>query len=395
MAHHSDCDVLIAGGGPAGLSVAEYLPPGLDKIVLHQDHEIGKPVRTSGGTWVRDMEALSVPQSLYHTINRFEICSDAARSLHQLSAWKMAVLDVTGLYQWIGQRAAQNGARIRTGTKFISAQRQGDGFLCTARARDGSEQRIRCRYLIDATGVQAAVQTALGLGKKPDRTGIGVEYDFDMPDGVTDKAVLIVGSRALAGYGWIFPAPGNTLRIGVGVIQPDTTVSPRTLMDRMMTADFLDQFDLRLGRRTRVNAGIIPSVPYGGQLVFGNAIRTGDAANFATPTVGEGIRQAMEFGRMLGRAIGETEARGRRAPLRAYERQARRRFARDYHIGFRANQRISGYGPTDWDRSVAQISRLSEAEVTALLRSEFSAVAMARTVLRQGVLKLRRFVSQR
>lgn len=390
MSTAQKCDVLIAGGGPAGLSVAESLPEHLSKVVLHQDREIGIPVRTSGGTWVRDMEQLEVPPHLYHVINEIEFRSDNAQSLHRLSDWKMAVLDITGLYKWIAARAASKGAEILTGTKFLTAEERDGGYRCTARARDGSTREYQARYLIDATGTQSAVLSSLGLGRKPERVGVGIEYDYAMPGGVSDRAVLIVGSQALTGYGWIFPAPNNTLRIGVGVIQPDTDVSPRDLMAKLMTPEVLESYGLELGERIKVNAGVIPSVAYGKQLVYGNVIRTGDAANFATPTVGEGIRQAVEFGRMLGSALGETMATGQRRPLKIYEKSARSRFARDYHFGFMTNRRMANYTIADWDKSVRRVARLSEAEMAALVRSEFATQMLMRTAAKQVWHKLRR-----
>ncbi|MDC1320213.1 FAD-dependent monooxygenase [bacterium] len=54
-----ECEVLIVGGGPAGLSVAATLPDHVSTIIVHQDAEIGKPVRTSGGCWLDDVEPLA------------------------------------------------------------------------------------------------------------------------------------------------------------------------------------------------------------------------------------------------------------------------------------------------------------------------------------------------
>ena len=68
-----ECDVLIVGGGPAGLSVASYLGDQFSSILVHQDAEIGKPVRTSGGTWVRDMKRLGIPENLYQPIDTLDI----------------------------------------------------------------------------------------------------------------------------------------------------------------------------------------------------------------------------------------------------------------------------------------------------------------------------------
>ena len=52
-------DVLIVGGGPAGLAAAEAAASqGARTLLLERQHEIGYPVHTSGGSWISDMQAL-------------------------------------------------------------------------------------------------------------------------------------------------------------------------------------------------------------------------------------------------------------------------------------------------------------------------------------------------
>ena len=77
----TDCDVLIVGGGPAGLSVASHLPRSARVVVAHADAEIGTPVRTSGGTWVRDMQALGIPSEFWQVIDQLDFFSDQAEAL--------------------------------------------------------------------------------------------------------------------------------------------------------------------------------------------------------------------------------------------------------------------------------------------------------------------------
>ena len=60
-----DYDAIIAGGGPAGLAAAEALARrGCSALVLEQNHEIGSPIRTSGGSFIDELEALCDPGSL-------------------------------------------------------------------------------------------------------------------------------------------------------------------------------------------------------------------------------------------------------------------------------------------------------------------------------------------
>ncbi|WP_417249783.1 NAD(P)/FAD-dependent oxidoreductase [Celeribacter sp.] len=390
------CDVLIVGGGPAGLATAQTLAPHARVLVVHQDREIGRPVRTSGGTFVDDMEALGVPPHLYNTINTLDIRSDNARSLHHLTRRKLAVLDITATYQWLADDARAAGATILTGTKFITTHETAEGYESEIRALGAKDtQTVRSRYIVDASGTPHAVLTALGIDTRPERTGVGIEREFEIISAPKDRAVLFVGGDVRAGYGWIFPAPNNHIRIGVGIIQPDHDISPREVYDTVVTPEFLRAHDLELGPLVQTNAGVIPSVPYAPTLLHGNVIRVGDTANFATPTVGEGIRFAIKYGRVLGAALADTLATGRRTPLERYERECRKAFGKNYRIGFAANRRIATYDAAQWDKSVARIARLNEDEVLDLIRSEFPLRSLARTIVRQGMWKASRVIRTR
>lgn len=382
------CDVLIVGGGPAGLSVASHLGLRHSCIVVHQDAEVGKPVRTSGGTWVRDMQALGIPAELYQVIDQLDFYSDTEEARFAVAQDKMAVMDVTKVYQHLASEMSPQNSQLMLGTKFIAAEPSGEGYTSTVRSREDGKKAIRSKMLIDASGWHCAVLTALGLGQKPDRVGVGIEYEFPIRNHAPNRAVLFVGSTALTGYGWIFPTPDQKLRLGIGVINPDTDLSPRAVMDAFVAEGHAERYNIEIPEDYEVNSGIIPSIPYDPKLVYGNVVRTGDAANFATPTVGEGIRIAIEFGRKLGAEItahlnGDTKALGR------YEWDAKRTFKRDYKFGFMMNKRIAGYTPARWDKSVKRLSRLSELEMTALVRSNFHWRTIARTVWLSLLAKLK------
>ena len=72
---HGDVDVLVVGGGPAGLAVAERTARAGRTLVVHQDAEIGRPVRTSGGSWKAHLVALGIPARFYREIDRLTIAA--------------------------------------------------------------------------------------------------------------------------------------------------------------------------------------------------------------------------------------------------------------------------------------------------------------------------------
>ncbi len=148
-----------------------------------------------------------------------------------------------------------------------------------------------------------------------------------------------------------------------------------------MNSGFLDKLGVKVPEDYEVNSGILPSEPFDQNVVFGNIIRVGDSANCATPVAGEGIRIAIEQGRALGALLTEAIRTNSPRPLDYFEKSYAAKYARDYRIGFWANQRIARYTPADWDKSVKRLAKLDEVQMTELLRSRFSLKSILRTVI--------------
>ena len=71
-------DVLVVGGGPAGLAAAAAIAPYCTTTLVHRDEEIGLPVRTSGGSWRLALEKLGIPPELYHDVYRLAFVGPGA-----------------------------------------------------------------------------------------------------------------------------------------------------------------------------------------------------------------------------------------------------------------------------------------------------------------------------
>ena len=369
MFERTETEILIVGGGPAGLSVASTLPDGMSAIVVHQDREIGAPVRTSGGCWMRDVEQLGIPRKYAHPVVYADIYSDNEHLKLDMSADPVAVLNVTDLYRWL---AKQSKAEIRCSTKYLGTKRVGGKFVSRLRA-ERQEYEIVSQMIVDASGWHCAVLQSLGLGAPPDRRGIGLEYEFIAPDHDSERAALFFGSAAPTGYGWAFPTTSGSLRLGVGLIEPVSDRSPKELMQDLLEGSALERMGLPRPKGFHVNAGILPSTPFTTNLVFDGVVRVGDSANMATPTLGEGIRICIEHGRALGEALGKNSP----VALRRWERAVRKKLALQYRIGFEANRRAAAYTPLEWDRSVARMATLSSEELLRFFRNDFSASMIA------------------
>ena len=372
----SQVDVLVVGGGPAGLAAAQTAAQhGARVAVVHRDQQIGKPVRTSGGSYLRDIQRLGIPEHLYQTINELVFAGPTQVARIDVSEQPMVVLDVTGTYCHLASLAMDQSAAIHCGHTFIDiADQSDDRYRCIIEDEQGERHEVMARYLVEASGSSRAVLTALGQARKVSRLGAGIEYECERVDGRSDRATLFVGSRFCpAGYGWIFPTNQQTVRVGVGVLRPMEKAKLPVLIDDFMTSDMAAKLEVGAGTLRDRHMGVVPADGIPQRLVHERVVVVGDAASMAIATVGDGIRYCIEAGRAAGQAIAQAMAqRDAVRPLQRYEQRWLREHGRSFRAGQRMNVAMGRYDDGAWDRSVALIARMKSREVQALLRAELS-----------------------
>src|SRR5712691_6628600 len=174
-----DCDVLIVGGGPAGLAAAEAAAgQGMRALVLERQNEIGYPVHTSGGSWISDMRALSIPEHLYHPIHRVNFLSPRRELTLNYHPAVACVVDVRGLYQYLGSRAVATGAELRVRHSVEQALLE-DGRVAgvVVKSHVGERLTLRAPLTIDASGFSRHIGVRTEGGQAFRRYGYGAEYD--------------------------------------------------------------------------------------------------------------------------------------------------------------------------------------------------------------------------
>ncbi|HEX9414371.1 MAG TPA: NAD(P)/FAD-dependent oxidoreductase, partial [Ktedonobacterales bacterium] len=246
--------------------------------------------------------------------------------------------------------------------------------------------RWRPSVVVDASGFSCTLVTRAGLHEGYRRYGFGAEYDLYAPRYDPDELYLIMGSQvAPAGYAWAFPRGQERVRLGVGVLRPDTEADAR---------EYLDTFAERLpslapafagASPLEYHTGLFPSEGVAPRFVSEGLLATGDAAGHGSTLVGEGIRFAIYSGQMAGAVAGEAVRAGdaSAAYLDRYERQWRARFGREMDLSYLINQRIAAWSDPSWDRGVELLTHVSPEQAAQLLRGDYS-VGLFLGVLRRN-----------
>ncbi len=373
-------DVVIAGGGPAGLALAAPLATaGFAVLVCERNAEIGVPVRTSGGSWPDDLRRLGLPDRLWHPIHRLSFRSRNEACTIDWGGPTGCSLDVTATWRFLADAAQRAGAEIATGT-LARLERTGRLTL-----RTGAELRtVGCRLAVDATGTSALLARQSGTHGGFGRVGVGYERELSAPAFGQEEAVILVGGVAPSGYAWAFPRGGTRVRVGVGLIQPDTELNPRSMYepveralgDRLAGAEVLE-----------LHSGRIPSEEAPDRLTGDGLMVVGDAAGQSNPLLGEGIRHVILAARRAAPiAIGALSRQGV-VPverLRAWERAGRRARGPSWGLAMRANRYVARMEDDDWDRAVELLGRLPVEVVTPMLRGDILDLGMVSSALRAG-----------
>ncbi|HYB01682.1 MAG TPA: NAD(P)/FAD-dependent oxidoreductase [Ktedonobacteraceae bacterium] len=372
-----ECDVLIIGGGPAGLAAAEAASKlNVRVVVLERQNEIGYPVHTSGGSWISDMQALEIPENLYHPITKVVFISPNCAVPLDYHPAVACVLDVRGVYQHLAGRAIAAGASLRVRHTVETTIQENDRIMgVTAKNHVSERINFLAPVTIDASGFSRHIGVRTGMGNAFHRYGYGAEYDMYAPHYPQDELFLIMGSKyAPRGYAWAFPRGNGRVRLGVGVLHPDCDDDARSYLESIIhdLPQLSDKF--KDASPIEYHTGLFPSEGPIERFSRDGLLLAGDAAGQGSTLVGEGIRFAIYSGRMAGIVAAEAVKAGDTSAvfLERFDKQWRARFGRDMDIAYIINKHIAGYSDVQWDNALHLMQRLTPTQVAQALRGDFS-----------------------
>ncbi len=322
------CDILIAGGGPAGSSCAWGLRgSGLDVAILDK---AGFPRDKICGGWITP----AVVDELALDLRDYS----AGRVLQPITGFRTSGIGGRAIGTDYG-RVVSYGVRrcqfdhylvARCGTRLFEhcpvsrMERRGDTWIVNG--------AFRAKLVVGAGGHFCPVARFMGarLGAEP--IVAAQEVEFRLNAGREEQCSVRAGVPELffchdmKGYGWCF-RKSDFINIGLG------------RMDRQKVADHVRTFVGFLRESGRIPRDSPEALPGHAYLLGGHSLRrrlgdglmlVGDAAGLAYPQSGEGIRPAIESGLLAARVILEAAGVYSTSRLRVYGALL------DTHLGKRA-----------------------------------------------------------
>jgi len=320
MQRSVDCDVLIAGAGPAGAAAAAHLgAAGLHVILVDwqsfpRDKVCGdfvspvalREIKAFGFTGRLGNKRSNVVRRASVYLDGNHLLSSAIPQVKGLEA-SGRVIPRKALDNWILGKALASGAKILEGHRVNTFHARPD-HIGVEVASSGGVKVFRTRILIAADGSTSSIARRVRHGAVADDDRIiAVRGYFEGIAGPPDRADLYFSSDVFPGYCWVFPTGKKQANVGLGMVRK--TIPPagdhlRDLLLRLIAEDRALK-DRLAG--ARLVGGIVgwPLTTYNSRLplVADRVILIGDAAGLINPLNGEGIQYALLSARWAAEVV--------------------------------------------------------------------------------------------
>jgi digeranylgeranylglycerophospholipid reductase len=185
-----------------------------------------------------------------------------------------------------------------------------------------------------------------------------------------------------AGYAWIFPISRQRVRIGTGVGRPESVADPIRKLKSIMEGKFKPLEELGNIQPIEFHYGFIPNEGSRSSSIYDGLILVGDSAGQANPLVLEGIRFAIEFGRVAGDVGADSILKGcTRESLEQYEKFWKDRVSSKIKSSLKVQSRWLQMNDDSWDREVEIIEQMTVEDFLDFIKAQLTTSKLMKLVL--------------
>jgi geranylgeranyl reductase family protein len=320
-------DVVIIGGGPAGLYAGARLASAGFAVTLLEEHPVvGEPVHCTGVLAAEAFDEFTLSRrSLLNELTTARFWSPAGHQVsYSAGRVEAVVVDRRAFDQDLFERATRAGVSVERGARATAVLIDADGV--TVRT---AEHEVRARAAILACGANYSLHRQVGLGMP--RLFLHTAQ-IELPAREPGDVELHFGSEiAPKGFGWAVPvirSKEQCARIGV-MCESD---APRHF--ERLAARIAPRWGIDTGARPRQK--ILPLAPLS-RTYRDRLLAIGDAAGLVKPTTGGGIYYSLLSAALASDVLKEALLRDDLSAdqLAPYEHQWRQRLSAEFEAQLR------------------------------------------------------------
>lgn len=314
-----DCDVLIAGGGPAGSGLAFHLASKGYKVIVAEADSFPRDKVCGDGVSpiaVAELHGMNITRSeefaKANEIRQVGLFIKNDQVFVPLSKpdhlpYHARIIPRLELDTWIYEAALKAGARYIQSARLTGYEVSGK--MVTAKLKTDTQQiSLRAKILVGADGSSSTVSRLLN-GNAPEDAFrlLGLRSYFEGVNGPQDRVDIYFTEESFPGIFWMFPKGPAGANIGMAIVA-DTLPKKPVQVKELLKNHIAGNKDIR----ERIGAGKMEGKIQGWPINFYNSksritgnrvMLVGDAAGLINPLSGDGIQYALLSARWAAEAI--------------------------------------------------------------------------------------------
>ncbi len=317
----TEYDVIVVGGGPAGSSTAGFLARAGRKVLLLDRQKFPREKICGDGISGRSVQILK-ELGAYEKFPKAEIqgmfgitFSSPDGTAVLVDSHKPKDQDPPGFVcrrevfdNVLFQHAKNCGAEVIEGFNASGLVMEGTRVCGVKGSKNGKEAEYRARVVVGADGAGGMTSRSLGThNDSPDHQFAGVRCYYENVGEMIDQTELHFVKKAIPGYFWIFPLPGNRANVGLCILVSDMKkkkINLQKLMSDIIQNHPKFRSRFRNARQiTPVKSWILPLGSRRMDIAGDGYVLVGDAASLIDPFTGEGIGNSLTSGKYASLAV--------------------------------------------------------------------------------------------
>ena len=305
-----DTDIVVVGGGPAGLiSARTAAERGKDIVLFESKEHIGTHEHCAGLLSIDGLKQLNLEKIPSEVIQNSEIkgakiYSPLGRTITVSKKTPTAVVVNRALFnKFLLQRAEESEVSIKTSSRVLRLEREKESIKLKL-GKKSDVKDIKCKITILAEGRFPKLNNQVGIpSPSKDAIVFSSMYIMDNIKDIESEYVELYQDQKYSPgfFAWIIPINDNSAKVGLA----SSSVPASDYLNSFIKNNSLVKHKLKKARIVKKMSGAIPLGSYINKTYCDNILVVGDAAGQTKPTTGGGVI----FGGIAARIAGDVASK--------------------------------------------------------------------------------------